>query len=300
MVKVMRTAEPEFPVKVMEPRRVDELPVGDFLYQVKWDGMRWVTYQSKQGILFQTKAQKLFKARFAELDHCFDWLPAGSMLDGEVVVLRDGTPHFPSLLRRIHSSPLKVPELEVNYVIFDVLFWEGEDWRQKHLRERLELLEQCIPPSDRFHKIETFIDGTSLWKGIEQMGLEGLVAKVPSSLYRGGKDSAWLKVKNWQEQTFYVGGIKFKGDTLKAVCLGMMQNAELGYVGSVSSGVNRILRSEAVRSIQESDSSPFKRGLGPFPSRGETIRWVEPTLLLKTRFLEWTDEGKLRHAQIIE
>ncbi|KJR46826.1 hypothetical protein UF75_2755 [Desulfosporosinus sp. I2] len=60
------------------------------------------------------------------------------------------------------------------------------------------------------------------------------------------------------------------------------------------------MRSEAVKSIQEKASSPFKPGLGPYPSRGETIRWLEPTLLLKTRFLEWTDEGKLRHAQIIE
>lgn len=80
----------------------------------------------------------------------------------------------------------------------------------------------------------------------------------------------------------------------------MMHNSELGYVGSVSSGVSRILRSETVKSIQERASSPFKRGLGPFPSRGETIRWIEPNLILKTRFLEWTDEGKLRHAQIIE
>ncbi|MCB8815612.1 hypothetical protein LJE72_08690 [Desulfosporosinus sp. SRJS8] len=34
--------------------------------------------------------------------------------------------------------------------------------------------------------------------------------------------------------------------------------------------------------------------------RDETIRWVEPTLLLKKRFLEWTDEGKLRYAQITD
>ncbi|HBW35036.1 hypothetical protein [Desulfosporosinus sp. BICA1-9] len=70
--------------------------------------------------------------------------------------------------------------------------------------------------------------------------------------------------------------------------------------GSVSSDVTRILCSEAVNSLQERAFSPFKQGLGPFPSRGETIRWVEPTVLLKTRFLEWTDEGKLRHAQIID
>ncbi|MDA8221109.1 hypothetical protein [Desulfosporosinus sp.] len=121
----------EFPVKVMEPKRVEVMPSGEFIYQVKWDGKRWITYKSKQETLFQTKAQKIFKSRFAELDHCFDWLPEGSMLDGEVVVLRDGLPHFTSILRRIHSLSLKQSELEVNYVILDVLAWEGEDWRSQ-------------------------------------------------------------------------------------------------------------------------------------------------------------------------
>lgn len=59
-----RMVDQEFPVRVMEPRRVEALPPGEYLYQVKWDGMRWITYKSEQGILFQTKAQKIFKSRF--------------------------------------------------------------------------------------------------------------------------------------------------------------------------------------------------------------------------------------------
>lgn len=290
--------EAQFPVKVMEPIRVEALPVGNYLYQVKWDGMRWITYKSARGTSFQTKAQKVFRERFAELDHCFDWLPRESMIDGEVVVLRDGLPHFPSLLRRLHSHSLKPSELEVDYVIFDILFWEGNDWRKKPLGERLDFLEQCSPPSERCHKIETFTDGSRLWEGIERLGLEGMVAKVSTSLYRGGKDSSWLKLKKFQEQSFFVGGIKFKGDALQAVCLGMMFEEKLVYVGTVSNGVSRLLRNEGASAFREKESSPFT-GIGPRPGRGENIRWVEPTVLLKTRFLEWTDEGKLRHAQII-
>lgn len=79
--------------------------------------------------------------------------------------------------------------------------------------------------------------------------------------------------------------ITVQRNTLKAVSLGMIQDTELRYVGAVSSGITRILHSEAVKLIQERASSPFKHSLGPIPSRGETIRWVGPTLLLKTRFL---------------
>lgn len=86
--------------------------------------------------------------------------------------------------------------------------------------------------------------------------------------------------------------------TLQAVCLGMMLDASLVYVGTVSNGATSILRSEVALSIRESETSPFV-GRGPTPGRGETIRWLEPTMLLKTKFLEWTDEGKLRHAQLI-
>lgn len=246
-----------FPIKVMEPIRVETQPVGEYLYQVKWDGMRWITYKSERGTFFQTKAQKVFTARFAELDNSFNWLPPESMIDGEVVVLREGLPHFPSLLRRLHSRSPKFPELEVDYIIFDVLFWKGRDWRDKPLSDRLEFLEQCIPASERCQRIETFSDGTKLWKGIEQLGLEGMVAKVPTSLYRGGKDSSWLKIKKFQEQSFLVGGIKFKGNALQAVCLGMMVNAELVYVGTVSNGVTCILCSKDALSIRERSSSPF-------------------------------------------
>lgn len=83
----------------MEPVRVETLPSGDFIYQVKWDGMRWVTYKSVLGLFFQTKGRKVF----AELKHSFNWLPPESMIDGEVVVLPEGLPHFPSLLRRLHN-----------------------------------------------------------------------------------------------------------------------------------------------------------------------------------------------------
>ena len=47
-------SEALFPIKVMEPIRVENQPVGEYLYQVKWDGMRWITYKSKQGTFIST------------------------------------------------------------------------------------------------------------------------------------------------------------------------------------------------------------------------------------------------------
>ena len=70
-------AEVQFPVKVMEPVRVEALPVGDYLYQVKWDGMRWITYKSSRGMQFQTKAQKVFYDAFSRAGSQYELVTDG-------------------------------------------------------------------------------------------------------------------------------------------------------------------------------------------------------------------------------
>lgn len=298
----------EFPLRVMEPILVEILPVGNYFYQVKWDGMRWITYRQGKGIddfLFHTKGQKVFRTRFAELLPNLGWLPPDSIVDGEVVILRDGKPHFPSLLRRIQGGSERsgrrgfvVEGLEVEYVVFDVIRWEGKDLRQQVLAERLALLEKSVPKSGRCQAIETFHNGEGLWQGVKELELEGIVAKDPLSPYRPGKDSAWLKIKNWRVEEFMIGGVKFRQGLFTSVCLGTWSGAELLYVGSVSSGVSRLSRQ-----IQEAKSliraeSPFT-GSGPGLAAGEEVVWAEPIIPVKVRFLEWTDEGKFRHGQII-
>lgn len=70
----------EFPLRVMEPCLVETLPEGDYLFQVKWDGMRWVAWHSDRGFFFQTKQGRVFSCRFPELIKSIDWLPNDSIL----------------------------------------------------------------------------------------------------------------------------------------------------------------------------------------------------------------------------
>jgi ATP-dependent DNA ligase len=175
--------------------------------------MRWVAWHSAEGFFFQTKKGRVFSQRFPELLPSIKWLPKESMLDGEVVVLHGGKPHFPSLLRRLQRSAINsVPELTVEYIVFDLLYWKGKDLREIPLTERLDLLLANIPKAERCHPIESFSDGAALWQ----------------------------KIKHWQIGQFIIGGIKFKSEMPFAVCLGTFIGQDFIYVGSVSLGINKI------------------------------------------------------------
>ena len=80
--------EAQFPLKVMEPIRVETPPVGDYLYQVKWDGMRWITYKSAtKGTFFQTKGQKVFTARSTMFlkTKFLEWTDEGKLRHAQIV-----------------------------------------------------------------------------------------------------------------------------------------------------------------------------------------------------------------------
>lgn len=291
-----------FPLKVMEPILVEEVPLGEYLYQVKWDGIRWVTFKTSQGLLFQTKGQRVFKTRFPELETELGWLPPLSMIDGEVVALENGKPNFLKMLKRIHTFSRKTVgiasrEPAVEYIVFDALYWQGKDLRSLPLIERLAILAENMPKFDRCHCIENFADGRQLWQAVQAMELEGIVAKSALSPYLPGKDPAWVKIKRWQFGEFLIGGLKFKSGNLKAICLGKYLDKDFLYVGSVANGISKLSEEKYPEFIART-TSPFSSNT-PHPSQGEEIYWVEPELSLTIRFLEWTDGGKLRHAKVI-
>ncbi len=95
----------------------------------------------------------------------FQHLPLDCVFDGEIVVLdTDGRPRFNDLLFG-RGEPV--------YVVFDLLFYEGEDIRSLPLKERRAILDQV---AERYglQKSELFIGcGRSLFETVCAMDLEG-------------------------------------------------------------------------------------------------------------------------------
>src|SRR5213592_2353624 len=94
----------------MLARRVSELPVdGTWIFEPKWDGLRVVVFRDGDEILIQSRDEKSLNRYFPELlAPLQSQLPARCVLDGEIVMARDGGLDFEALQLRIHPAAARV------------------------------------------------------------------------------------------------------------------------------------------------------------------------------------------------
>ena len=64
----------------------------DYAFEVKWDGIRCLAFVERQGVRLQSRELMDITVQFPELAKlaCLAALPTGTVLDGELVILRDG------------------------------------------------------------------------------------------------------------------------------------------------------------------------------------------------------------------
>src|SRR5277367_2831406 len=96
------------------------------LFEVKWDGVRAVAAVEDSGVRLWGREGADYTGRYPELDVLRE-LPPGTMLDGELVVVRDGRPDFHALMSRHSRRPGRLPFFAepVTYVVFDLLYLGG-------------------------------------------------------------------------------------------------------------------------------------------------------------------------------
>jgi ATP-dependent DNA ligase len=119
-------------------------------------------------------------------------LPAGLVLDGEIVAWREREPYFPDLCRRVLNRDGSVP---ITFVAFDLLRLDGTDMTKRPYSERRSLLESLGLHGPGWTTGEVLDDVPALFDAVCALGLEGEVAKKRSSHYRPG-ERGWVKIKN--------------------------------------------------------------------------------------------------------
>jgi len=120
-------------------------------------------------------------------------LPAGLVLDGELVAWKGNEPYFPLVCRRVLNRDMSIP---LTFVIFDVLRSKGVDLTERSYRDRRQKLERLSLNGPAWTTSETFDDGRALFEAVCRLGFEGVVAKNHGSLYRPD-DRGWVKVPNY-------------------------------------------------------------------------------------------------------
>jgi ATP-dependent DNA ligase len=175
----------------------------EHLFEVKWNGTRVLAFVDGNGYRLVNRHRAEVTHRFPEFGF-LKRLPAGAILDGEVVVLHQGKPDFGLLLSRNQTrDSFKIQFLArllpVTYVVFDLLYERFESLLAQPLgtrRKRLEqLIQGCAHPQLVLSQ-GVVGSGKAFFAEICHQGLEGMMAKHLDSGYRPGRRSdAWIKVK---------------------------------------------------------------------------------------------------------
>lgn len=240
------------PVEPMLAKLVREVPRGDaargLLFEPKWDGFRALVFRDGDQLFTQSRDRKGLDRYFPELAAPLrEALPDRCVVDGEVVVFREGRLDFEALQLRIHPAASRVDklsrEIPTSFVAFDLLALGDDDLRGQPMRERRRRLEGALgepaPPVFLTPMTEDPAVAKDWFDGLEAAGLDGIVAK-PGELTYQPKKRVMLKVKHERTADCVVAGFRWhkggEGTRVGSLLLGLYDDdGVLHHVGVTAS-----------------------------------------------------------------
>lgn len=214
-------------------------PVEQWQVEWKWDGIRAQLVKRDGRLWIWSRGEELVTDRFPELHSLAACLPDGTVIDGEIVVwkapevdvgaeavfeLNDETRQpapsvqpFALLQQRIGRKTLGkkiLADVPVVVLAYDLLEWEGHDWRSRPQHERRTQLEQLIDacrspvlmPSPVIQG-KNWLDLDTQREASRSLGVEGMMLKARDSLYGVGRTKdmgVWWK---WKVDPFSVDAV---------------------------------------------------------------------------------------------
>jgi DNA ligase D-like protein (predicted ligase) len=294
-------ALPEF-VAPMLARIGSVFDSDEHLFEVKWDGIRSLAFCEGGSHRLRSRTRNDQTARYPELAFLAR-LPAGTLFDGELVVLADGIPSFRAVMTRERSSAgpalqTLAAESPVTYVVFDLLYAGGQPVMARPLSERRELLAELVAQAaePRLVLSDGIVGaGRAFFAGIQERAIEGMVAKALKSAYLPGKRTdAWIKIKERRTALCLILGYVQEGPHVRSLLIATDFGDGLEAVGRVGSGLTA-RDSERIRSL----GAGLERAEPLLPVDEEAV-WLEPRLFCKVGYLERTVHGGLRAPVFLE
>jgi bifunctional non-homologous end joining protein LigD len=128
-----------------------------------------------------------------------------------------------------------------------------------------------------------------------------VIAKRQGSRYEHRRSPHWLKMKCEASQKFVVGGFTDPQGTrtgLGALLVGYFEGDDFVFAGKVGTGFDTKLLLELRSHLDtiEIPNSPFTKAVGLPRVRAH---WVQPLVVVRVAFIEWTAHGKLRHSRFL-
>lgn len=308
-VKPRGSAETIAFVEPMKALATREIPKGDWLLEIKYDGYRALAAIDRGDVILWSRNRKRLTESFEDVAAELRRLRlAGTLLDGEIAALdAAGRPSF-QLLQGARQGSEDAP---IVYYLFDVLRVKGRSVLGEPIERRRALLEKIVPRDHAILRLSPVFDlaPAALLAEVRRQGLEGIVAKERGSVYEPGQRSgAWLKCRIASDQEFVIAGFTPPKGTrphFGALLVGYYAGDRLLYAGKVGTGFNdRLLASLHTRFQRERiETCPFANlpmpkhprfGQGMTAREMREVTWLRPALIAQVRFAEWTRDGLLR------
>jgi bifunctional non-homologous end joining protein LigD len=292
----------------MKALRVPELPSGNWLYEMKFDGYRALAFKAGREVRLVSRNKRDFGDDYPLLLDALKSLIAKSfVIDGEIAALDE---NGRSSFQLLQSYGIR-KNIPLVYYAFDLLSLEGTDVRDQPLFELRKLLVKLLKNAPANIRFSEELQGTreALLEIAHKFGLEGLVAKRPDSSYEPGRRSgAWVKVKITQQQEFVIGGYTPPEGSRRyfgSLLVGYYGPDGLLFAARVGTGFSERALAALYKGMQKikRPTCPFvnlpeKRrgrfGQGITPAMMKRCVWVESVLVAQVKFTEWTLDDQLR------
>lgn len=279
-------------------------PGDDFIYEVKWDGIRALISVEDGKVSIRSRNQNEITRQFPELQTEKAFRATCGLFDAEIVCLDEyGKPVFKRVINRLMSSgDTNIQKLQrtnpVVCYIFDCLFLDGRSLINEPLLKRKEWLKDAIRPDTPYRLSEFVTDGEALFEAAKTHSLEGIIAKRRDSKYLPGKRSDhWLKIKVRQScECYIIGYTKGKGDRAKtfgALHIAEKKGDELHYRGKVGTGFDDATMNEIMTVLKTIPSTKKPDVIGKLLDEKVTV-WLNPEVMAEISYAKLTPDKMFR------
>ncbi|MEV5933217.1 ATP-dependent DNA ligase [Streptomyces sp. NPDC052079] len=247
------------PVKPMLAKSVAKIPPG-MQYEAKWDGFRAIVFRDGDEVELGSRTGKPLTRYFPEVVAALrERVPERCVLDGEIVIAREGHLDFDALTERIHPAESRVRMLAertpASFVAFDILALADESLLDVPLSDRRELLVRAlegVTPPVHVAPATTDIEVARGWfEQFEGAGLDGVIAKPLDLRYRQD-ERAMFKIKHERTADVVVAGYRLhkSGPVVGSLLLGLYDDSgRLQHVG-VAAAFSMKRRAELIEELE--------------------------------------------------
>lgn len=300
---------------------------GQYYFEHKWDGIRAQVIIRNRELFIWSRGEELVTDKYPEFEEFLDVIPDGTVLDGEILPFPNGQiGNFQELQTRIGRKNLSKALLKKTPVIlvaYDLLEWEGRDYRERPLKERRSLLEKLVRgiDSDKTNLYLSDKMNFDSWDAAaeertrsREKRSEGLMIKRKDAPYEvGRKKGGWWK---WKVDPFTIDAVltyAMRGHGRRAnlytdYTFGLWHEGELVTFAKAYSGLtdkelkevdawikkNTLERFGPVRSV-----TPFHVFEIAFEGIAESGRHKSGVAVRFPRILRWRKDKKIEEANTL-